>query len=386
MDAKARRWGQRLRNPVGSIRNAIRLGRIAGIEIGLDYSWFVIFALVTYGFANSGLPVAYPQWSGAAYWSTGVAISLLFFASILAHELGHSLVAIRTGTPVRSITLFIFGGVAGMAREPGRALHEFLIAIAGPLVSLGLAALFFGLFQLAPVNTPLAALTEFLALINLVVAVFNMLPGFPMDGGRVLRAALWGLKGDLLWSTKVATWIGRGMAYALMAWGVYMALVWGQWFSGLWRVRIATFIHTAAVRSYQQVAFLAKLRRRRVGEVMSPAPASLPAEVSVADVVGNDLRWGSQPAWPVVENGTTLGLLTRDDLHAVPWETRAGTAVAEILPSKWPTLVAHLDDTLADVFQRLDDQQLVVVKDGERVVGVIPYQQLMRTVQAASDA
>ncbi|MFB6286416.1 MAG: M50 family metallopeptidase [Candidatus Bipolaricaulia bacterium] len=368
------------------IRNAIRLGRISGIEIGLDYSWFIIFAVATYLFATNVLPLAYPQFDEAAYWSTGVAISLLFFASILAHELGHSLVAIRKGTPVQSITLFIFGGVAGMTREPDRALHEFLIAIAGPLVSLGLAALFFGLFQIAPVNTPLAALTQFLAVINFAVAAFNMLPGFPMDGGRVLRAALWGLKGDLLWSTKIATWIGRGFAYAVMAWGAYMAIVWGQWGSGLWRILIATFIHTAAVRSYKQVAFMAKLRRRRVGEVMSPAPSTLPADLSVAEVVGNDLRWGSQPAWPVVENGTTLGLLTRDDLDAVPWEKRTRTSVADVLPTKWRTLMADVNDSLADVFQRLDGQRLIVATEADRVVGVITYQGLMQAVQAASEA
>lgn len=369
------------------IRNSIRLGRISGIEIGLDYSWFIIFAVVTIVFATTlGDPQFYPQWSEAAYWSTGVAISLLFFASILAHELGHSFVAIRTGTPVQSITLFIFGGVAGMTREPDRAWHEFLIAIAGPLVSLGLAALFFGVRLIAPVNTPLFALVETLALINLVVAVFNMLPGFPMDGGRVLRAALWGLKGDLLWSTRIATWIGRGFAYAIMAWGAYMAIVWGQWGSGLWRILIATFIHTAAVRSYKQVAFMAKLRRRRVGDVMRPAPSTLPADLSVAEVVGNDLRWGSQPAWPVVQNGTTLGLLTRDDLDAVPWERRTRTSVADVLPTKWRTLVADVNDSLADVFERLDGQRLIVATEADRVVGVIPYQQLMQAVQAASEA
>ena len=368
------------------IRNSIRLGRISGIEIGLDYSWFIVFAVVTVSFATNVLPQFYPPWPETAYWSTSVAISLLFFASILAHELGHSLVAIRTGTPVRSITLFIFGGVAGMAREPGRAWHEFLIAIAGPLVSLLLGALFFGLLQVVPSNTPLFALAEILALVNLVVAAFNMLPGFPMDGGRVLRAALWGIKGDLLWSTKIATWIGRGMAYALMAWGAYMAIVWGEWFAGLWRVLIATFIHTAAVRSYRQVAYLEGLRRRRVGDLVRGAPSPLSPDLSVAEVIGNELRWGAQPAWPVVDSGTLMGWLTRDDLQSVPWDRRASTPLSDVLSTTRQPLVVGADESLAEVVERLDGHRLVVVVDQERLVGVLSQGQLMQAVQVASSS
>lgn len=366
------------------IRNSIRLGRISGIEIGLDYSWFVVFALVTLQFGMYVLPQFHLTWSEAAYWSTSVAISLCFFGSILAHELGHSLVAIRTGTPVRSITLFIFGGVAGMAREPSRAAHEFFIAIAGPIVSLILAALFFGLWQIVPPDTPLFALAEWLSLINLVVAAFNMLPGFPMDGGRVLRAALWGIKGDLLWSTKIATWIGRGFAYALAAWGAYMVIVGGDWLSGFWRVLIATFIHTAAVRSYRQVAYLEGLRRRRVGDLVGRAPSTLSPDLSVADVVGNELSWGEQPAWPVVENGTLMGWVTRDELQSVPWDRRSSTAVSDIVPAKRQLLMADVDESLADVVERLDGQRLIVVVDQGQMVGVLSWQQLMRAVQAAS--
>ena len=368
------------------IRNAIRLGRISGIEIGLDYSWFVVFALVTVSFATNVLPQFHVSWSSSAYWITSLAISLLFFASILAHELGHSLVAIRTGTPVRSITLFIFGGVAGMAREPGRAWHEFLIAIAGPLVSLLLAAGFFGLLQLAPTDTPLSALAEWLSLVNLAVAVFNMLPGFPMDGGRVLRAVLWGIRGDLVWATRIATWVGRGLAYALMAWGAYIAIAWGEWLSGFWRILIATFIHTAAVRSYQQVAFLAGLRRQRVGDLMSPISATPSPDLSVADVLGNDLRLGSQAAWPIVGDGRLLGVLTRDELHAVPWEARGRTRVGELLPSNRRVLRAQMDDTLADVFERFDGQQLIVVAENGRIIGIITNAQLTQAVRSSAQS
>lgn len=198
-------------------RSSIALGRIGGIPIGLDYSWFLIFALLTWTLAVAQFPVEYPGWPPAQYWIVGAAAAILLFVSVLLHELGHSVVAIRYKIPVRSITLFIFGGVAQIGAEPPSAAAEFWIAIAGPVVSFALA-IFFG--RLQPVLhsvAPLLALATYLAYINGALAVFNLIPGFPLDGGRVLRAVLWGTTHNLRRATLIAANVGRVIAFLFMA-------------------------------------------------------------------------------------------------------------------------------------------------------------------------
>jgi len=226
-------------------RATVPLGRIRGIPIGLDYSWFLIFALITWTLATGYFPAEYGDWPPAEYWIVGAATAALFFASVLAHELGHSLVAIGYRVPVRRITLFVFGGMAEIGAEPPRPAAEFWIAIAGPIVSFVLAGLFAAAVPAVAGSEPLTALAKYLAYTNGILALFNLIPGFPLDGGRVFRALVWGVTGDLQRATRIAAALGRAVAMAFIAVGV-MRVVGGNTAGGLWLAFIGWFLMSAA--------------------------------------------------------------------------------------------------------------------------------------------
>src|SRR5512136_1235098 len=205
-------------------RSAIPLGRIWGIPLGLDYSWFLIFALLTWTLATSYYPTEFGSWPVAQYWIVGAATAILMFVSVLLHELGHSVVAIRYKIPVRSITLFIFGGVAQIGAEPPSAIAEFWIALAGPATSFALAILFGLLQSMVGALAPLLALAKYLAYINGTLALFNLIPGFPLDGGRVFRAIVWGVTNNLRRATLIAANVGRIVAFFFIIVGVWYIL------------------------------------------------------------------------------------------------------------------------------------------------------------------
>jgi Zn-dependent protease len=200
------------------MRSSLRLFRIAGIDIGVHYTWIFIFLLISWSLAQGFFPQQYPGWDTFSYWITGILAALVLFASVLLHELAHSLVARARGMPVNSITLFIFGGVSNLEEEPEKPRAEFAMAIVGPLTSLALAGIFWGLTQTVEnQDSPLAAMLSYLALINLVLAVFNLMPGFPLDEGRVLRSILWGTTGSLRKATDIAATVGRLFGWGLIA-------------------------------------------------------------------------------------------------------------------------------------------------------------------------
>lgn len=371
------------------IRNALRLGRIWGIEIGIDWSWFLVFALVTWTLSAHVFPLEY-RGSPSVYWLTGVLTSLLFFASVLAHELGHSVVALRTGLPVRSITLFIFGGVAQIAREPSRPSQEFLIAVAGPLVSVALGTLFGLLAQAAPSPSPLGALAGWLARINFLLALFNLLPGFPMDGGRIVRAALWGVTGDLLRATRIASWAGRGIAYLIMLAGVLLAFLRGDWLSGLWFVFIGLFLENAASASYQQLALREALRRHRAREVLHPVdglvvvPPDLPLEALVQEYI---LRTGRR-CFPVIDAyGQLRGIVTLHHVKEIPREAWASTTVGEAMTPREQVVKVSPDTPLDALLERMSVDgvnQVLVVEDG-RFRGLVSRDQLVEFMKTRAE-
>ncbi|MFN2184055.1 MAG: site-2 protease family protein, partial [Anaerolineae bacterium] len=227
------------------MRGSIGLGRIIGIPIRLHASWFLIALLITWSLAVGYFPQANPGWSSLTYWLVSASAALLFFASVLLHELGHSVLALREGVPVKSITLFIFGGVAEIGREPPTAGAEFRIAIAGPLTSLGLAAIFGGLGALLADYATVAAPLAYLGWINLLLAAFNMIPGFPLDGGRVLRAILWQLNGSLVTSTRWASRAGQAISFGFIGLGALQFFA-GAFTNGLWLAFIGWYLNGAA--------------------------------------------------------------------------------------------------------------------------------------------
>jgi Zn-dependent protease len=250
------------------MKASIRIGSILGIPVGLHWSWFLIFALFTWSLAWGFFPSAYPTLTPITYWLLGAVTSVLLFGSVLLHELGHSIIALRNKISVRRITLFIFGGVAQIAQEPRAPGVEVRIAIAGPLTSLALAILFGSVWWFGQDSAYLAAPSLWLARINLTLALFNMIPGFPLDGGRVLRAMVWKFSGNLSRATRIASFSGQAFAFGFMGLGLWTTLG-GNVSNGLWLVFIGWFLQNAAASSYAQTTTQESMRGITADQIMS---------------------------------------------------------------------------------------------------------------------
>ncbi len=298
--------------------STLRLGKVFGVEIRLDYSWFFIFFLITWSLAGHYFPTAHAGWSTGAYWAVGALTSVLFFGSVLAHELAHSTVAGALGIRVRDITLYIFGGAASMEREPKRARDDFMIAVVGPLTSLVLAAVFAVTWWLSTdrIDT-LHAMTGWLAWINLALGVFNLLPGFPLDGGRAFRAAIWGATGDRQRATVIAGASGQLVATVLIFWGIWQIFT-GNWASGIWIAFIGWFLRGAAIDSVQAQALEKLLAGHTVREVMMTDCPQVARTMTLDVVVDQLLLTSGHHCLPVVDDGHVVGVITAAAHHRNP--------------------------------------------------------------------
>lgn len=365
------------------MESSIRLGRIAGIPIGIHYTWLFAFALVAWSLAAGFFPLNYPGWAPLTYWITGVVAALGLFACVLLHELSHSLVALARGHGVHSITLFIFGGVSNIAQESEEPADEFLISVVGPLTSFVLAAVFWGLVQLVPAgHSPLGALLAYLAVINLLLGAFNLLPGFPLDGGRVLRSIVWALTGSLRRATEVASYVGQGFGFLLIFWGVWQLLS-GNFLGGLWIAFIGWFLNGAAETIRQQQVLRERLRGVRVAELMNPRPPIASPSLSVQDFVCTHvMREGHRAMLVEDEAGRLLGIVSITDAREVPQDNWATTPVGAIM-TRMPLKTVAPDTDLADALQVLAENglnQLPVLSDG-RAVGLLTRADIMRYLQ-----
>ncbi len=292
--------GVSLRRPGGGIR----LGSVAGIEIGLDYSWFVIFGLVLLTMGAGYLPSELPGTSHIVIWVLALLTTILFFASVLGHELAHSILARINGLPIEGIDLFILGGIAKLQEEPHSPRQEFIIAIVGPLTSFVIGAVFAVLWiALRPISSPLAVVAEYVAQINILLGAFNLLPGFPMDGGRVLRAVIWLRTGSLRQATQVATSVGQFFGYALIILGLVELFV-TQSFSGIWLAFIGWFILQAAQASYQQLLMRQSIAGVKVREILSTTPPIIPAHISVHDAIDRYFMEYPASVFPVMHGAS----------------------------------------------------------------------------------
>lgn len=365
------------------IGQSIRVGRIQGIEVGVHYSWFIIFFLITLSLTTR-FASEHPHWSLAEHYAVGIATSLLFFVSILLHELAHSLVALAKQIPVRSITLFVFGGVAQIAREPDRPLTEFQIAIAGPAAS-ALLALGFGVgASLAGDRFEhVAALTGWLSSINLVLAVFNLFPGFPLDGGRVFRAALWHVTGNLAKATRIAARAGQGVGYAFIAFGIWTGFT-VNWFGGLWFAFIGWFLLNAAQESVLQVSVRSALSGLTAEDVMSQACATVAGERSLGDLIEHEvLRTGGR-CFLVSSDGRIEGLVTLHQVKTVPRERWGRTPIHAVMTPLDRLRVVAPETPITEVAQmmeREDINQVPVTRSG-RLLGLITREHLLRVIAA----
>jgi Zn-dependent protease/predicted transcriptional regulator len=360
------------------MQGAFRVGRVAGIEIRVHYTWLFAFFLIAWSLAVGYFPSTNRGLGPTTDWVLGVAAALLLFASVLVHELGHSLVATARGLRVENITLFIFGGVSSIASEASTARDEFLVAVVGPLISLLLAAVFWVIAQIMPAASAVNALAGYLAFANLLLGLFNIVPGFPLDGGRVLRSILWAITGDLTRSTRIASYVGQTFAFVLIAWGVVQVLA-GDFFGGLWIAFIGWFLNSGAESSRQQVTVRSVLDGVPVTTVMDASPPVATPGLSVRDfVVEHALRRG-QRALPVVEDGRLVGIVSLTDARHVEQEAWAGTPVGAVM-TRMPLKTLPSDADLAAAMELMVENsihQVPIVSDGA-LVGMVSRGDVMR--------
>ena len=360
-----------------------KIGKIFGIEIGVHWSWVFIFALITWSVAESVLTEFFPEWSSSQRWVVGVVVAIIFFASILLHELSHSLVAKAKGIPVNGITLFVFGGVSNLGREAQTAGEEFQIAIVGPLTSLAIGVAFaIAWAALRGAAPEVSAIAGYLALINGAIAAFNMLPGFPLDGGRVFRSIVWARTNDLLRATRIASRVGVGIAYGMIAVGLVSVFFFGL-FGGLWYVLIGLFLKAASEGSYATLRVESALKDVHVAAVMRPAPEPVHAALALQRLIDERLLATAERAFLIERDGAIAGLITATDIAKVPRERWAGTRVEEAMVPAEQVVTVTPDTGLVEamrLIQQHDVDQLPVIDDG-RIVGMLTRGDVMRHIE-----
>jgi Zn-dependent protease len=369
-------------------RHELSLGRILGIPIAVDYSWFLIFGLLTWSLAIGYYPAEFKNWSHTEDWIMGAVTSAALFVSVLLHELGHSIVAIRFKIPVKRITLFIFGGVSQIGAESPRPSVEFAVAIAGPLVSFVLAAILWLLQPIVAAVAPLLALAKYLSLINGLLGLFNLIPGFPLDGGRVFRAIVWSVTHDLRRSTLLAANVGRFIAFLFIALGVWQVFE-GRLVNGLWIGFIGWFLESAAVGQVQQQVVADLLLGHKVREAMVTDYLSVSPTATLQNLVEQHVLAAGKRTFVVAANGDNLGILTLSNIKEIPraeWPTTK--AFQAMIPMNQIQSVGP-DTELSSVIQKLDRNgvnQLPVLRNG-LFVGIlsrdsfIDYLRVLREVR-----
>jgi len=375
--------------------SAFNLGRIFGIQFRLHYTWFIIFLLVTFSLSWQYFPFAYPDQGQLLYWVLGIVTSLLFFASVVAHELAHSLVSRINGIPVKSITLFIFGGVAQITREAARPGDELKMAAAGPLCSLVIGGLFGLIWWLTDgIVTPVAEIAGWLAVINIALAVFNLIPGFPLDGGRVFRSLLWRFTGNYKRSTQIAVRVGQGVGYTFIGLGIAVALLslFGRapfgltLFSGLWLAFIGWFLENAASSSYRQVQWRDALYGFSASQVMTSVYPTVPPNITVRELVQGYILTGGHHVFMVADEGRLVGILTLDNIKSVSQPSWEVTQVREIMTPADKLKVAYPDQDALSILGQMeaDDINQMPVVSGGRVIGLITRDNLIRFLHVRS--
>lgn len=362
----------------------IKLGRIFGIEIGLHYSWILIALLITFSLAAHFRAVA-PQWGNTVIWSAAIITGLLFFVAIIAHELAHALVARQRGLPVRSISLFALGGVAQIEQEAADAKTEFWMGIAGPVMSVLIgcaclgAALLVGWSPVAPPATPATAVLVWLGYINVGLAIFNLIPGFPLDGGRVLRAVIWWLTGDAARATRIATAVGQIVAFGFIIYGV-VSFFNGSGFNGLWLAFIGWFLMSAARASREQLEMTESLRGVRVGDLMARECAMVEPHTNLQTFVDEYLLRQGGRCYLVTEGERVAGLITSQEVRDVPRNRWPYTTVHDVMIPIERLHAVTPETPVAEALEligRADVNQLPVISGG-RLAGIISRDRVLR--------
>jgi Zn-dependent protease/predicted transcriptional regulator len=374
------------------MRPTIRLGRVLGIDIGLHYSWLIIALLILFSLAGH-FQIINPQWSAALTWFMAAVTAVLFFASIVLHELSHAAVAKASGLSVRSITLFALGGVADIETEPTKARTEFWMAIVGPITSftIGLLSLAIASFAgwrptFGTPSGPLWAGLVWLGYVNIALAVFNMIPAYPLDGGRVLRSIIWGINHNLVRATRMSAIVGQTIAVMMIVYGVFR-LFSGGGFGGLWLAFLGWFLKDAAMTSYAGVEAALVLSKVRVGDVMSHDCPTVDGNMNLRSFAEDYLRRTGHRCFVVLEKGNYFGLLTINELKQVRPERWPFTTLAQIAIPFEKVRTVSPDTPVSEAVQLMADadlNQLPVMSNG-RLLGVISRSDVLQFLQTQAE-
>lgn len=389
------------------MNKGIRIAKLFGIKIRIDWSWLLILLLVVWNL-SSAFSQVHPDWNMAFTITMGIVAALLFFSSVLLHELAHSLVAKSQGIPVNSITLFLFGGVSNIKDEPKSPGNEFWMAILGPVTSLVIG---FGLLLLSGVGiqpqnlqqlNPMEFLGElgavqtlavWLGSINILLGVFNLIPGYPLDGGRVLRSIFWAISNDLRKATRWASYVGQAIAWAMIVSGIAMIFgiqipFFGQGLiNGIWLIFIGWFLNTAASRGYQQLVIRDVLEDVPVRRMTKRNPPTVPLNISVDELVEDHIMQRDDHAFPVMDGEKLMGIVCLDDVRRVPGTERAKTSVSEIMTPRAELVTLGPDDDASEALQLITSnavRQLVVLENDE-LFGLVRRRDIVRFLQVQSD-
>ncbi|HEX9941409.1 MAG TPA: site-2 protease family protein [Thermoanaerobaculia bacterium] len=363
----------------------IELFQVFGFKVRIDPSWFIVAVLVTWSFATAAFPAQLPGRPPATYWLMGIAGALGYFLSVVLHELSHSLVARTYGVEMRGITLFIFGGVAEMPGEVPSPQSEFVIAAAGPAASFLIAAVCGGIGFVGRLDgwaAPATAVLVYLAFLNAGLAVFNLIPAFPLDGGRILRSILWGWKGSLRWATRISAGIGGGFGLLLVALGVLtVAFVPGGFTSGLWLFLLGLFVRNAAAMSYQQLLLRRALAGEPVSRFMQPNPVTVPRAISVQELVQDYIYRHHFKMFPVVDDaGRLFGCVTTRQVRELPRDEWDRQTVGSLAERCNPENTVRADTDAMEALSRMSrtGASRLMVVDGDRLLGILSLKDLLR--------
>lgn len=357
------------------MKGSVVIGKVRGIEIEVNVSWLVVFGLVTYMLATNYFPQNYPDWNPALGWLLGGIIALMLFVSVLLHELSHSLVSMNFGIPVKKISLFIFGGIAQMEKEPDDPGSELKIAVAGPAMSLLLFVLFTLLAAVAAVtgaSEAILVLLTYVAQVNLVLAIFNMVPAFPMDGGRVLRALIWRFKGDFQNATRIAASMGGMFGYFLIFTGIFWVMT-GNLINGIWFAFIGWFISQASQASYQQTVMSNIFDEIRVSEFMTANVTAVDYHISVQELVDSYFFHYKFNSFPVKKFEEVIGVVNLDRVKNIPKEERDQTTVGGITTPLEDNLVVSPNDTVSTAMTKIFGNSIgrVLVMEQAALIGIV---------------
>ena len=369
--------------------SSIKLFKVFGIEIRLDYSWFIIFALFAYYFGFDYFPRVLSGLNGGLLALITIITVILFFTSVLIHEMSHSLVARSRGTSVKRITLFIFGGMAEIEKEPETPYSEFVMAIAGPTASF-VMGIIFGVIWIFTVNiAPIREPVKYLAIINIVLGVFNMLPGYPLDGGRVLRSIIWKVTGNLERATFIASTVGRVIGFVIIAVGIFFILT-GNFLNGRWLAFIGWFIQSSAQMGYRQLIFETSIKGIKVRDIMNENIVNVTKDITIQDLVDDYFMKYRFGRFPVIEDEKTqrfIGVISLHDIKGVSKEEWPEVKIGDIVKSVSESEKVDMSMEISDAIKKMVKNNLghLVVMSGDKLRGIITKSDVMRFIRIRSE-